>query len=57
VNCATLELESATETTKNLKEELESENMEIKNTKSAIPNNDNRSDERNQIQTQKIIGK
>jgi hypothetical protein len=52
VNCATLELESATETAKNLKEELESENIEGRNTKSAIPNNDYTSDERNQIQSQ-----
>jgi hypothetical protein len=41
------------ETAKNLKEELESENMEVRNTKSAIPNNDIKSNERNQIQTKK----
>lgn len=33
VNCVILDLESATKTTKNLKEELESENMEVRNTK------------------------
>jgi hypothetical protein len=37
VNCTTLELESATEIAKNLKE---SENVEGRNTKSARPSND-----------------
>jgi hypothetical protein len=53
VNCATVELESATEIAKNLKQELESENIEGRNTKSARPCNDYTSDEKNQIQTQK----
>jgi hypothetical protein len=50
VNRATLEQESATEIAKNLKEELESENIEGRNTKSARPSNDYASVEKNQIQ-------
>jgi hypothetical protein len=57
VNRVTLELESAKEIIRILKEELESAVMEVRNTKSPILNKDNKSEpcrvERSQFQSQK----